>query len=495
MEPSPLDVDPRASPQERRACVVEAHKHLVAACELFERARETALQQSSEEVAERTRALLERTTTSATWEIKGAVNRHKNVSGAGGSARVAPAPPHDCPPQPLLSPPPASDGNAARPSAEMPEELAKASPQPPARRRSSLLLLLPLPDAARGDASSNRRRSSASAFSDDATERKFAGSIEALQPLILATHAHSFELRVQAVARWEREQAGAAAALELNDDCRALIATLIPIMHKQQQSLKFMEAVAVVQETLTVVLDQVMDVFLIVVLWDAEEQRQDALTMACMLLTAHASMGLLSFFAGQGPTMTMLSLLGLKPILEGGRQLTGAETQPGQLFDNDFIFGATRVCDAAFETIPQSFFQSMVFFSSRVRRIGQWISLAFGLSNIAVSVGGANQFADTLETHRKIEPLYYGYYPGGAFAAFRLHVAEMGFAYFYAASKLAAVGMLGAASRLAVVAWLAAECMLLLVVRKCACGSWRFYKNNAMHGAAPSFVTHVCFYA
>ena len=43
----------------------------------------------------------------------------------------------------------------------------------------------------------------------------------------------------------------------------------------------------------------------------------------------------------------------------------------------------------------------------------------------------------------------------------------MGFLYFYAASKPAAVGMLGAASKArGSAAWLAAECMVLLVVRK-----------------------------
>ena len=69
----------------------------------------------------------------------------------------------------------------------------------------------------------------------------------------------------------------------------------------------------------------------------------------------------------------------------------------------------------------------------------------------------------------------------------------MGFLYFYAASKLAAVGMLGAASKACgSAAWLAAECMVLLVVRKCAAGSWRFYQNNAMHGFGFSLFANVC---
>lgn len=46
-----------------------------------------------------------------------------------------------------------------------------------------------------------------------------------------------------------------------------------------------------------------------------------------------------------------------------------------------------------------------------MHRIGQWISLAFGLSNIAISVAGANQFLGKLETYCKIEPLYHGYLP------------------------------------------------------------------------------------
>jgi hypothetical protein len=71
----------------------------------------------------------------------------------------------------------------------------------------------------------------------------------------------------------------------------------------------------------------------------------------------------------------------------------------------------------------------------------------------------------------------------------------MGFLYSYAASKLSAVGILGAASKLAVVRWLAVECMVRLVVRKCACGSWRFCANTAMHGVGFSFPAHVCFYA
>ena len=121
----------------------------------------------------------------------------------------------------------------------------------------------------------------------------------------------------------------------------------------------------------------------------------------------------------------------------------------------------------------------MVLFSSpRARQVGKWISLGFGLLNISISVAGANRFLGALETYRKIKPLYYGYFPGGAFAIFQLHVTEMGFVYFYAASKLAAVDMLGAASKLAVVRWLAVECMGLLVVRKCATGSWRRYQNT-----------------
>ena len=39
------------------------------------------------------------------------------------------------------------------------------------------------------------------------------------------------------------------------------------------------------------------------------------------------------------------------------------------------------------------------------------LSHSFGLSNIAISVAGANQFLDKLETYRKIEPLYHGYLP------------------------------------------------------------------------------------
>ena len=60
----------------------------------------------------------------------------------------------------------------------------------------------------------------------------------------------------------------------------------------------------------------------------------------------------------------------------------------------------------------------MVFLSSRVRQVGQWISLGFALLNISISVVGATQFLGALEKYCKIEPLYYGYFPGGAFVAF-----------------------------------------------------------------------------
>jgi hypothetical protein len=135
------------------------------------------------------------------------------------------------------------------------------------------------------------------------------------------------------------------------------------------------------------------------------------------------------------------------------------------------MFAATRIFDAAFETIPQSFYKAMVLSRSSVRQIGQWTSVAFGLLNTAISVAGANHFLDTTERVRKIESLYYGYFPGDAFAAFKLHVAEMGFVYFYAVSKLVAVGVLGSVSLISVATWLAVEYVLFLDVRKFICGS------------------------
>ena len=140
-----------------------------------------------------------------------------------------------------------------------------------------------------------------------------------------------------------------------------------------------MEAASITQETLTIVIYQFMDFLVVIILRDDRAQRGDAIVMVCMLFVAHVPMGILSLSTGQGPTMTLFSLLGLKPIVEGARQLTGAKARPGQTFSTDIMFALTRIFDAAFETIPQSFFQSMLFFpSSNERQIGQWISLAFG---------------------------------------------------------------------------------------------------------------------
>ena len=466
------------------------YDRLVAALDLLKKKHATALSELAETqnvLAETQHALARaRSPLDKGVRIEGGTSSGETVEGdaaallkggkpGGGSSRVAPAP--------LTQEAWSETGDEqreARPAMANPEARERApSSQGPDRRMS------------RRSSKQDARR--ASAHSDDPKERRFDGVLERFQLVVDTAHNLPFALCIEAIAAWEREQTGDA-ALAFNDDGRSFLALLVPIIRKQQQFLKFMEAVSIVQETLAVVIDQFMDTFLIVVLSDTE-QRDDAFIMLCMLGVAYASMGLLSFFSGQGPRMTVLSLLGLKPIVEGWRQLTGADARPGQVFNNDIMFALTRVMDAAMETIPQSFFQSMVFFSSRVRQVGQWISLGFGLLNICISVAGANQFLDTLETYRKIEPLYYGYFPGDAFAAFQLHVAEMGFVYFYAASKLAAVGMLGAASKLAVVRWLAVECMVLLVVRKCATGSWRWYQNNAMHGFGFSLFAHVCCYA
>jgi hypothetical protein len=61
-----------------------------------------------------------------------------------------------------------------------------------------------------------------------------------------------------------------------------------------------------------------------------DEQRNDAHIMLVMLIVAHVSMTLLFFFTGQGLVMTIMSLLGLKPMVEGACQLIGAEVRPGQ---------------------------------------------------------------------------------------------------------------------------------------------------------------------
>ena len=482
MEPSAL-----ADTQQRGAHdrLVDAHKHLIAA-------HEALLLIATPSSAAAALRELTATATNALAQARSLIDGERLVNARSepdelrhprktGGARVAPTPevwsasPTDC-----------DEAEAARPvEARLAVEESSEAPM----RRPSVLQLSS--QVAGGGAVSRRP----SAFSSDARERHFDGAYEKLQPVIDQTFNLSFALRVDAITAWERQPTGDE-ALDLGNGGRSFIAVLIPILRKQQQFIKFMEAVSIIQETLTILIDQLMDFLVVIILWDDREQRGDAIIMLCMLFVAHVSMGTISLVTGQGPTMTLLSLLGFKPIVEGARQLNGTKARPGQTMSNDIMFAFTRIADAAFETIPQSFYQSMVFFSSNERQIGQWISLAFGLMNISISVAGANQFLDTLEYYRKREPLYFGYFPGDAFAAFQLHIAEMGFVYFYAASKLVAVGILGAASKLAVVAWLAAECILLLLVRNCVCGSWRFYQNNDLtHGVGVSLCAHVCIYA
>jgi hypothetical protein len=93
-----------------------------------------------------------------------------------------------------------------------------------------------------------------------------------------------------------------------------------------------MEAVSIIQETLTILIDQFMDFLVVIFLWDDREQRGDAIIMLCMLFVAHVSMmGALSLVTRQAPTMTLLSLLGFKPIVEGARQLNGTKARPTRL--------------------------------------------------------------------------------------------------------------------------------------------------------------------
>ena len=109
---------------------------------------------------------------------------------------------------------------------------------------------------------------------DDPKERKFDGVLESFRSVVDTSHNLTFALCIEAIAAWEREQPGDA-ALAFNDDGRSFLALLVPIIRKPQQFHKFKEAVAVVQETLAVIIDQLMDTFLIVLLSDTE-QRNDA---------------------------------------------------------------------------------------------------------------------------------------------------------------------------------------------------------------------------
>ena len=160
----------------------------------------------------------------------------------------------------------------------------------------------------------------------------------------------------------------------------------------------------------------------------------------------------------------LLTLLGLKPALDGYRIVRNVPQGEGQHFDHSMNFAMTRIGETTIESLFQAFMQALALARSEKPGLRQVISLLISCLSVANTFMCVAHDLDMNKNFRLIESVDYGFIPSGPRGNL-VCVALFVFGLCYLASKLIAVGILGSMSFLALGACFAGEAVLLLLVR------------------------------
>ena len=116
-----------------------------------------------------------------------------------------------------------------------------------------------------------------------------------------------------------------------------------------------------------------------------------------------------------------------------------------------------------------------------------------GALSVALIVADTDRGLDTSANFRMDFPLVHGYTPDDKRRAWLVSLGTFGFIGGTVASKWVAIASLATTSATVAGSWLVTECVVLLLLRYVAEGSWRFH----LHGpdaAVPSALVHLMFY-
>jgi hypothetical protein len=216
-----------------------------------------------------------------------------------------------------------------------------------------------------------------------------------------------------------------------------------------------------------------------------------AFPQACLFGFALLAQATVSFIVGQGWPATMLSLVGLKPILEAHHETNHAPRPLTQTMPHSVVASITRACEVAFESVPLGLYQLCVALSIDELAVAQIVSLFFSVLATAFIGAQTNRQLDTNANFRTTETVFYGFYPRGGYAS----LVELGDTLLcggFSASKFIALAVLMLAAPGIAGGFLAAECCLLLLWRV-AEGEWRC-AIPSMDGAFVSAMIHMITY-
>jgi len=221
------------------------------------------------------------------------------------------------------------------------------------------------------------------------------------------------------------------------------------------------------------------DVLVALALLESETTKQSGYVTLGLTGFAQVAQAISSLAMGQGEVAAFTALIGAKPLLDTYNVLSDRPLTRGTKGSHEMALVTTRTEEVALQSLPQGFYQCLVLLqmaqAGEVSSWMQWASVGGAALSVAFIVADTDRGLDTSAYYRTNHPLIHGYMPDDKRRALLVSLGTFGFIGGTVISKWVAIATLATASGSAAVGWLATECMVLLVLRRVAEGSWRFH--------------------
>jgi len=203
--------------------------------------------------------------------------------------------------------------------------------------------------------------------------------------------------------------------------------------------------------------------------------RFTALAQAGLLLLSLIAQAVQSIIIGQSWQAVVLSMAGLKPVLDAYNEITHQRRPLEQKVSHSIAAGMTRATKVAFELVPLGLFQlGTVLSEGRDQGVllPQVFSLSFSVVALAFVGAQTNRMLDTNAASRIFDPKFFCIYPPKGAWAFLIELGDTMLIGGYCIAKLFALTSLALTAPVIAGIWSVVDCGMMFAWRRWE-GEWR----------------------